>query len=90
MVGQDVSYSVVSFVLYCGTEEMVYCLGSNYLFSLFIFLIFSDVYRNSLPASFNVGYDHGDYRERVDKDQAFLEKLDLNALYKQTELTGFD
>jgi hypothetical protein len=46
--------------------------------------------RNSVLRSFNVGYDHGDYRERVESDKEFLEKLDLNAMYKDTSLTGFD
>ena len=46
-------------------------------------------FRNSIPANFNISYDHGDYRERVDKDQKYLEKMDLNALYDDKELTGF-
>ena len=44
---------------------------------------------NSLFASFNLSYDDGDYRERIDKHKAALEKLDLNALYGNEELTGF-
>ena len=46
-------------------------------------------FRNSIPANFNISYDHGDYRERVDKDKKYLEKMDLNALYDDKELTGF-
>jgi hypothetical protein len=46
--------------------------------------------RNSLLRSLNVADDHGDYRERVESDKEFLEKLDLNAMYKDTSLTGFD
>jgi len=44
---------------------------------------------NSLPASLNMGYDHGDYRERIESNRAALEAVDLNSLYKNVELTGF-
>lgn len=47
------------------------------------------LWQNSLITSMNLGYDHGDYRERVDKDQLSLVKYDLNDLYDDTELTGF-
>ena len=45
---------------------------------------------NSLFASFNVGYDHGDYRERVFQNEKFFTNLNLNDLYKDSTLTGFD
>lgn len=47
------------------------------------------LWQNSLITSFNLGYDHGDYRERVDKDQLSLVKYDLNDLYEDTKMTGF-
>jgi hypothetical protein len=53
-------------------------------------LAFFFVYRNSLAANLNLKYDHGNYREHIEKDKAFLEKLNLNAMYKDTTLTGFD
>ena len=46
-------------------------------------------YSNSLPASFNLSYDHGDYRERVDQNKDFFEKLHLKSMYKNSALTGF-
>lgn len=49
----------------------------------------SRTWSNSLFASFNVSYDHGDYRERVEQNKAFLEKMDLNLLYADSSLTGF-
>lgn len=39
--------------------------------------------------SLNFKYDHGEYRERVWKDKEFFEKLDLDSLYKDKDLTGF-
>jgi len=44
---------------------------------------------NSLPLSFNFGYDHSDYRERVEENKAYLEGQDLNELYNNMDLTGF-
>jgi hypothetical protein len=53
------------------------------------FLLPSFSSRNSLITSLNFGYDHGDYRERVDKDQLFLVKYDLGDMYEDTTITGF-
>jgi hypothetical protein len=44
----------------------------------------------SWPASFNVKYDHGEYRERVDTHKETLEKYHLNKMYKNPKLAGFD
>lgn len=44
---------------------------------------------NSLPASLNMGYDHSDYRERIEANRAALEAIDLNSLYETAALTGF-
>jgi hypothetical protein len=44
---------------------------------------------NSFLRNFNLAYDHGDYRERVDEDKEFLEKLDWDKLYKDPTYTGF-
>jgi len=44
---------------------------------------------NSLPVSLNIGYDHGDYRERIDANHAALEAVSLNDLYNNPDLTGF-
>jgi hypothetical protein len=49
----------------------------------------SGAWGNSLPASLNTGYDHGDYRERVEENQESLMHQDLNALYNNVDLTGF-
>jgi hypothetical protein len=50
---------------------------------------FERMIENSLVRSFNLAYDHGDYRERVDKDKEFLEQLDWEKLYKNSNYTGF-
>ena len=50
---------------------------------------FSRLWQNSVIASVNFSYDHGSYRERVDKDKLFLIKYDLNELYNDRSLTGF-
>lgn len=50
---------------------------------------FGRAWGNSFLTSLNFGYDHGEYRERVEKNQAFLETLDLNGLYNDADLTGF-
>jgi hypothetical protein len=50
---------------------------------------FSRAWGNSLITSFNLSYDHGEYRERVDENQAYLETQDLNELYNNADLTGF-
>jgi hypothetical protein len=44
---------------------------------------------NSIPASFNLSYDHGEYRQRIEKDKEVLETMDLNAMYKDPTLTDF-
>jgi len=45
---------------------------------------------NSHVSMANVGYDHGDYRERIDAVQEDIEKYDnLNKLYEDPELTGY-
>jgi len=49
----------------------------------------SRTWGNSLFASFNVSYDHCEYRERVEQNKAFLEKMDLNELYANSNMTGF-
>jgi len=48
-------------------------------------------WKNSLIASLNLGYDHGDYRERLDLPVAkhFLEKFNLIPLYQDEEMVGF-
>jgi predicted lipase len=48
------------------------------------------VWSNSLFASTNLTYDHGSYRERVEQNKAYLEKENLNQLYQNKALTGFD
>jgi predicted lipase len=45
---------------------------------------------NSLFASANLTYDHGSYRERVEQNKSYLEKENLNHLYRNKALTGFD
>lgn len=48
---------------------------------------------NSIIASLNLGYDHGDYRQRLDqpKTKAFLESLpNIAALYTDKDLVGFE
>jgi hypothetical protein len=47
------------------------------------------IWGNSLFANMNLGYDHGDYRERVEQNQEELAKLDLNEHYANPELTGW-
>jgi len=44
---------------------------------------------NSLFASLNLAYDHGDYRERIEANRSALEAVSLNDLYENPELTGF-
>jgi len=44
----------------------------------------------SIPASLNVTYDHGEYRERVETQKDEIEKLDLNKMYSDPNLTGFE
>lgn len=53
--------------------------------------MFKGAWDNSVVASFNFGYDHGDYRERIDDadNQAFLKQQDLNALYNDADRAGF-
>ena len=60
---------------------------SRGVFSFFKFLY--QFFRNSAMRSLNFKYDHGEYRERVWKDKEFFEKLDLDSLYKDKDLTGF-
>jgi hypothetical protein len=50
----------------------------------------SRTWSNSLFTSTNLTYDHGSYRERVEQNKAFLEDENLNQLYQNTALTGFD
>jgi hypothetical protein len=45
---------------------------------------------NSLFASANLTYDHGSYRERVEQNKDYLEEENLNQLYQNKALTGFD
>eukprot|EP00978_Attheya_sp_CCMP212_P046759 scaffold410065_cov50-Attheya_sp.AAC.2 len=49
-------------------------------------------WRNSLLASLNLSYDHGDYSQRLDLPNAreYLEKLDFISLYQDAETTGFE
>jgi hypothetical protein len=47
------------------------------------------MWSNSLFANFNLTYDHGSYRERVEQNKAYLEKENLNQLYQNEALTGF-
>jgi len=45
---------------------------------------------NSHLTMINIGYDHGDYRERIDAVKEDIEKYDnLNKLYEDSELTGY-
>lgn len=53
------------------------------------FFRWNRTWANSIVANMNIAYDHGDYRERVDENQAGLEQLDLNALYRQENMTGW-
>jgi hypothetical protein len=46
-------------------------------------------WNNSLFASLNFAYDHGDYREEVEKNKVALQKMDLNLLYADPDITGF-
>jgi len=43
---------------------------------------------NSLPLSFNFGYD-SDYHERIKQNKEYLEGQDLNELYNNMDLMGF-
>jgi predicted lipase len=45
---------------------------------------------NSMFASIDLTYDHGEYRERVEQNKTFLENENLNQLYQNKALTGFD
>ena len=49
-------------------------------------------WKNSLPASLNLGYDHVDYSERLDLPRAreYLESLHFNSLYEDAERIGFE
>mmetsp|Transcript_909 Transcript_909/g.2576 ORF Transcript_909/g.2576 Transcript_909/m.2576 type:complete len:446 (+) Transcript_909:245-1582(+) len=47
------------------------------------------VFTNSLLTSFNVRYDHSDYRERIESHKDFLMTKDLRALYKDNDFMGF-
>jgi len=49
-------------------------------------------WKNSIPASLNIGFDHIDYRERLELPitREFLEKYDLVSLYQNTDMTGFE
>jgi len=44
---------------------------------------FSRIWNNSIIANLDLTYDHGNYRSRINKDKAALEKLDLNKVYKK-------
>jgi hypothetical protein len=39
-------------------------------------------------SSFNLSYDHGEYRERVMENKEALKMLNLNDMYADTALTG--
>ena len=45
---------------------------------------------NSVISTFNFEDDHGDYQERVEQNKEHLEKEDLNELYEDTDLTGWE
>lgn len=49
-------------------------------------------WKNSIPASLNIGFDHIDYRERLDLPVAreFLEKYDLVSLYQNQDMVGYE
>ena len=47
-------------------------------------------WRNSVVNSLNLTYDHGDYRERVENAQEYLEGKDLNEMYADPDIVGFD
>lgn len=49
---------------------------------------FGRTYGNSLMSSFNLSYDHGEYRERVVENKEALKMLNLNDMYADTALTG--
>ena len=49
---------------------------------------FKRSWANSIILSFNLSYDHGDYRERIKENKDALKKQSLNDLYKDSDLTG--
>jgi len=46
-------------------------------------------WNNSALGNFNLGYDHGDYRERVNDVKEFLETKNLNQMYADPEIVGY-
>lgn len=50
---------------------------------------FSRAYENSFFNNWNLMYDRGEYRERVEKDKDALQKYDFDKLYENEEMTGF-
>ena len=44
---------------------------------------------NSLLSNLNAGYDHSDYRERIETHRDSLWKKSLNDVYKDRSITGF-
>jgi len=46
-------------------------------------------YRNSLLANFNLSYDHGAYRKRIEKGKTKLESKNLNNMYNDPKIVGF-
>jgi len=45
---------------------------------------------NSFLASLNFGYDHSDYRERIAEGKEFLETKNLNEMYSDPEIVGYN
>jgi len=50
---------------------------------------FGRTWKNSLLTNFDLIYDHGDYRERIELHEESLKELDLNELYADPSLTGW-
>jgi hypothetical protein len=55
-----------------------------------LFSQWSRTWSNSLFTNIDLSYDHGSYRERVEQNKTFLEDENLDKLYQNTDLTGFD
>mmetsp|Transcript_4241 Transcript_4241/g.6093 ORF Transcript_4241/g.6093 Transcript_4241/m.6093 type:complete len:420 (+) Transcript_4241:3-1262(+) len=54
-----------------------------------VWTILWNAWDNSIPSAFNLGYDHSDYRERIETHKEKIAKLSVNELYKDSDLTGF-
>jgi hypothetical protein len=50
----------------------------------------SRIWSNSVFTNIDLTFDHSSYRERVEQNKTYLEDENLNQLYQNTDLTGFD